>query len=89
MSSCRLEPTNLDEDSNRDPQTSHKHQDRRRASGLLASSGSLCFASTGPILIPVGDSQGYCLKDAVKGPQFEETKTVVNHKCLEEYQNDS
>ena len=35
--------------------------------------------------------QGYCLKDTVKGPKFEETKTqiVLNRKFLKEYQNDS
>ena len=35
--------------------------------------------------------QGYWLKDNVKGPQFEKTKTQLlsNHKLLEEYQTDS
>ena len=35
--------------------------------------------------------QGHCLKDAVKGPQFEQTKTRIflNHAFLEESQNDS
>ena len=35
--------------------------------------------------------QGYWLKDTVKGPQFEESKTqiLLNHKVIEEDQNDS
>ena len=38
-----------------------------------------------------GGFQGYCLKDIVKGPQFEETETqlFVNQKFVEESQNES